>query len=136
MNIETWRSAVARWGKRSIALAATIILDVAVVGFTAPDWALAANIFLVLLTGESALFVGLYGARSNWRATTAGRAVMALVACIATICAVGTVGWVAGAYAGKAFVRVGAFIAIELTLTNLLLALVQVQNRERNQEES
>lgn len=136
MNISEWRTAMIRWGRRRVGLAVIAAVNIVLIAILAPDWALAANAFLVLLTIKGAAFVGLYSVRSNWRATSAGRAVMALVACITTICAIGTAGWIVGNYPGRVFVRLGAFVAIGLVLMNLLLALIQVQNSERDEEES
>lgn len=114
-------------GKRRVAMVVTAAVDGAVVALAAPDYALAGNIFLILLMIKSAVFVALYWFRSNWRATTAGQAVMALVACIATICAIGIVNLYFGSYPGRPFVRLFAFAAVGLTLMNLLLALIEAQ---------
>lgn len=110
-------------------LVATAVLN-AVIALTATPLLgvrFAANIFLALLTVKAVVFVVLYAARSNWRATAAGRAVMALIACLGTICAIGVVSAFLGDYPGRAYVRLSAFIAIGLVLMNLLLTLVEAQ---------
>ncbi len=119
---------------RTGAMGGTTAVYVAVLALTAPDWHLAANVFLVLLMVEAIGFVALYALRSNWRSTAAGRAVMGLIACIATICALGTVNLALGDYPWRPFVRVTAFAAVGLTLMNLLLALISAQ-RSGNAEE-
>lgn len=115
---------------RALALTGAAIANGVVVAVAAPDWRLAANILLALLMAKAAVFVVLYGLRSNWRQTAPGRAVMGLIACIATICGVGVVGAFLGNYPGKPFVRVAAFIAVGLTLMNLLLVLIDTQRNQ------
>lgn len=119
--------------KRHLVMAATAAFDVAVLAVVTPIYGVVetANVFTAILTVKAGVFVWLYGTRSNWRATSGGRAVMALVACIATICGIGTLGAYFGNYPGRTFVRLTAFVAIGLTLMNLLLTLVEAQRQSR-----
>ncbi len=124
---------------RHLAMIAIALFDIALVAVVTPLFGVreTANVFTAVLAGKAGLFVWLYGTRSNWRATTGGRAVMGLIACIATICLVGTLGAYFGDYPGRTIVRLTAFIAIGLTIANLLLTLVENQRKspidERNE---
>ena len=122
--------------RRFAALAATAVADVAVVLATAPNYTLSANLLLALLMVKAAIFVGLYAVRSNWRATAAGRAVMSLIACIAAICGIGTVNAFLNDYGAKPFIRLACFIAVGLTLMNLLLTLVALQRDTNDREDA
>jgi hypothetical protein len=121
--------------KRHWILLATVVPDAVVVTAAAPNYELAANILLALLMIKASIFVGLYGFRSNWRATAAGRAVMGLVACISVICMLGTVNLLMGGYPGRPVVRLVAFVAIGIMLMNLVLALVAAQREEAHQHD-
>lgn len=122
-----------RWA----ALAVTIILDLIVVAAVVPLFGVmaAANVFIAILMLKGAVFVALYGLRSNWRQTAGGRAVMALMACITVICMIGTAGAYFGDYPGRAYVRLVAFIAIGTTLMNLLLTLIEAQRGGQDDQE-
>lgn len=115
--------------RRHAILAGVAALNVVIAAVMTPLFgaAAAADTFLVLLMIKAGVFVGLYATRSNWRQTSAGRAVMGLIACLATICAIGTLTFIFGDYPGRGFVRLFAFIAVGLTLMNLLLTLVDAQ---------
>jgi hypothetical protein len=112
---------------RIVALSATAVLDAVIVLATAPNFTLAANVLLVLLMVKSTVFVCLYAFRSNWTLTAAGRAVMGLIACMAAITGIGTLNLFLGDYPGRPFVRVACFVAVGLTLMNMLLALIAKQ---------
>lgn len=118
---------------RHLILIATLVVDAGVIAVTAPNYAGAANIILALLMAKCMAFVGIYSFR-QWRSTAAGRAVMGLMACFAAICLLGTATTVLGDYSARPFVRLGAFIAIGLTLMNLLLALIAAQRNGGNEE--
>lgn len=122
--------------KRFSVLSAVAVLNIAVVPATAPNYTLGANIILVLLMVKASLFVGLYAFRSNWRATAAGRAIMGLIGCVATICGVGTLNLFLGDYSLKPFVRLICFIAVGLMLMNLLLTLVDAQRDKSDREDT
>lgn len=114
--------------KRHIALAATAALDLGIVAWAAPDYVLAGNLFFVLLMVKAWVFVGLYGFRSNWRATAAGRAVMGLVACIALICTQAVVTITLGSdFSGRSAMRLILLGSVGLTMMNLLLTLIAAQ---------
>ncbi|MGW5519290.1 putative phage holin [Nocardia africana] len=117
-------------GKRHLALLITALIDIAVVVAAAPDYILAGDVFFFLLAVKAWIFVGLYGFRSNWRATAAGRAVMGLVACIALICTQATLTIIFGlGFPGRAAVRLILIGSVGITLMNLLLTLVAAQRR-------
>lgn len=123
---------------RWVALAATAVLDAAVVATVVPVFGAmaAANAFMAVLGVTAGVFVGLYGWRSNWRQTSGGRAVMALMACIATICLIGTAGAYFGDYSGRPIVRLVAFVAVQVTMMNLLLTLIAAQAKRDEEGES
>lgn len=116
------------------ALTAVAVLNAVIVATATPLFGAAAtaDIFLVLLMVKAGVFVGFYALRSNWRSTAAGRAVMGLIACIATICGIGTLNLALGDYPGRPYVRLIAFVAVGLTLMNLLLTLVDLQRNSRS----
>ena len=113
--------------KRHLALLVTAVVDVAVVVAAAPNYLLAGDVFFFLLGAKAWIFVALYGFRSNWRATAAGRAVMGLVACIALICTQATLTIVFGEFPGRPAVRLILIGSVGITLMNLLLTLVAAQ---------
>lgn len=114
---------------RGAALCTTAGLDAVIALTVTPAYGTVAtaNVFLVILMIEAVAFVWLYSTRSNWRVTAAGRAVMALIGCVGIICGVGVINAFATNYPGRAFVRLGAFIAVGLVLMNLLLTLLDAQ---------
>lgn len=127
--------------RRHAILAAVGTVNLGVVAVVTPLYgaAVTADVFLVLLMIKAVVFVALYARpHSNWRKTAAGRAVMGLIACIATICAIGVLTLVLGDYPGRPIVRIGAFWAVGLTLMNMVLSLIDSQRNSRrsgNQEE-
>jgi hypothetical protein len=114
--------------KRTAILAAATAVNAGIIVTAYPNLNSAANVFLLVLTIKSWIFVSLYAFRSNWTATAPGRAVMRLMFCIAVLCTQGTATLYFGAdYFGRAFVRVALIGFITLAVLDLLLTLVAVQ---------
>ena len=120
--------------RRHAILAAVAIANLGVAAVVTPLYGATAtaDVFLVLLMVKAIVFVALYARpRSNWRRTAAGRAVMGLIACIATILAIGIVNLALGAYTWRPFVRIGAFAAVGLTMMNMVLSLIESQRNSK-----
>ncbi|WP_067891170.1 putative phage holin [Nocardia vaccinii] len=126
--------------KRHAILAAVAVANLGVVAVVTPLYGavMTADVFLVLLMIKAVIFVALYARPgSNWRQTAPGRAIMGLIACIATILGIGVVNLALGDYPGRPFVRLAAFAAVGLTLMNMVLSLIDSQRsskRRGNQE--
>lgn len=116
-----------RWA----ALVATAVANIAIIATVTPIWGVVVcgNVMLSLILFKAGLFVCLYGWRSNWRSTTAGQAVMALIGCIFAVSAVAVLGvWLGPHYPGRTVVRLGTFLAVGLVLMNMLVTLIDAQN--------
>lgn len=101
-----------------------------------PNRAIVGTWILGLLALVSWIFVGLYGIRSNWRATAAGRAVMRLVACMGLICTHGVLTIVTDySYPGLTIIRPILLLGILLAVLDLLLTLVRIQ-RDNSYDEA
>jgi hypothetical protein len=124
--------------RRWLILAGTALLDVAIVGVVVSlgGPTAAANVFVTVLMVKAVAFVALYGWRSNWSQTSGGRAVMVLMSCIALITLIGTMGAFLGNYPAKPYVRLGAFIAVGVTLVNLLITLIDAQRGPTDRRDS
>jgi predicted permease len=122
--------------RRHAILAVVAVFNVAIAAVITPLFsaAAAANALLILLLIKAIVFVALYASRYNWRQTASGRAVMGLIACIATICGIGAVAVFLGNYPVRGFVRIGAFIAVGITLMNMLLTLVDTQRNSNHDD--
>jgi hypothetical protein len=116
-----------RWA----ALVATAVANAAIIAIITPIWGVKAcgDVMLGLILFKAGLFVALYGWRSNWRATAAGQAVMALIGCIFAVAGVAALGaWLGPTYPGRTFVRLSTFVAVGLVLMNMLVTLISAQN--------
>lgn len=113
---------VSRW-----ILAVVSVVGVAVV-LVLPHREQVGAVILGAIGVISALFSGLYGWRSNWRATAAGRIIMRLMLSVTAIGAHGTVNAFTDAgYPGRDFVRPLLLLAIVITVLQLLMRLVWMQ---------
>lgn len=93
----------------------------------------AANVLIGTIAVKSTILTALYGLRSPWRSTEAGRAVMLLVSSIAAITVQGTVTILTGAdYPGRDFVRDALFAYVAMALLWLLLTVFQLQQEHRD----
>ncbi|MBF6213788.1 hypothetical protein IU487_22480 [Nocardia puris] len=93
-----------------------------------PDHDTVVTAILVAIGVEAATFSVLYAARSNWRATAAGRIIMRLMVCIAAIGAHGAANAVTDAgYPGREYIRPLLLLGVAVTVLHLLLRLTWVQ---------
>ncbi|MBF6515509.1 hypothetical protein IU421_14645 [Nocardia cyriacigeorgica] len=93
-----------------------------------PDHRLVGVVILAAIGIESAAFVVLYGWRSNWRSTSAGRIIMRLMLCLAAIGAHGTVNAITDAgYPGRDYIRPLLLLGVALAVLHLLLRLSWAQ---------
>ncbi|MEU1526345.1 hypothetical protein ABZ413_29530 [Nocardia rhamnosiphila] len=96
-----------------------------------PNKETAATIILAGTAGVAWIFVGLYTARSNWRATAAGRAVVRLVLCIAGICTQGLLTILTDyGYPGREVVRPVLLLLVGVAVLDLLWTLLRIQRQE------
>ncbi|MFF0816649.1 hypothetical protein ACFYVR_16080 [Rhodococcus sp. NPDC003318] len=89
-----------------------------------------ARVLLVAMTTLAWLFTAVYGLRSPWRATRAGRSVMATTVALALIGTQLASVWWLGDYPGRAEVRSLVLLALVLTLLHQLLVLRRIQRKE------
>lgn len=89
-----------------------------------------ARILLVAMTALAWLFVAAYGLRSPWRATQAGRSVMATTIALALIGTQLASVWLFGDYPFRAEVRSVVVLTLVLTLLHRLLVLWRIQSKE------
>lgn len=95
-----------------------------------------ANVLLVTVAVKATALTALYGLRSPWRATEAGRAVMLLVSSLALIMCQGSVTILTHAdYPGRDFVRDALFVCVALALLWLLLTVFRLQQQRPESEE-
>ncbi|WP_342800960.1 hypothetical protein [Nocardia sp. No.11] len=93
-----------------------------------PDREALATGFLGAIGALGWAFVAVYGIRSNWRSTAAGRGVMRLVLCLTVICTQGMVTILTDySYPGREVIRPLLLLGIALAILDLLLTLVRVQ---------
>lgn len=104
-----------------VALAITALVGVAVIATYPPE--IEARILLVTMTTLATAFALVYGLRSPWRATQAGRSVMATTVALALIGGQLASVWIFGDYPGRAEVRAVVILALVLTLLHRLLVL-------------
>lgn len=87
-----------------------------------------ANVLVVTIAVKSTALTALYGFRSPWRSTMAGRAVMLLVSSLALITAQGTLTILTGAdYPYRDHVRDVLFVYVAISLLWLLLTVFRLQ---------
>lgn len=116
----------------TIALNRAAVVLAAVAGLLAflfvPDREALATGFLGAIAVLGWTFVAIYGIRSNWRSTAAGRGVMRLVLCLTVICTQGLVTVLTDySYPGREVIRPLLLLGIALTILDLLLTLVRLQ---------
>lgn len=91
-----------------------------------------ARILLVAMTVLAWTFAIVYGTRSPWRATQAGRSVMATTIALGLIGAQLASVWIFGDYPGRAEVRALVVLALVLTLLHRLLVVLRIQREEKS----
>jgi ABC-type Fe3+ transport system permease subunit len=97
-----------------------------------PDRDLVGNAILALVASLSWVFVVVYGVRSQWRATSSGRAVMVLVTCIGAICTQGAAAiFTDYSYPGREIIRPLLLLGVAVAVLDLLITLVRIQRVER-----
>ncbi|MBM4516559.1 hypothetical protein GS876_23515 [Rhodococcus hoagii] len=111
-----------------VALAAAALLGAAVIAVYPPETE--ARILLVAMTVLAWTFAIVYGTRSPWRATQAGRSVMATSVALGLIGAQLASVWIFGDYPGRAEVRAFVVLALVLTLLHRLLVVWRIQHSE------
>lgn len=116
----------------TIALNRAAVALAAVAGLLAflfvPDREALATGFLGAIAVLGWTFVAIYGIRSNWRSTAAGRGVMRLVLCLTVICTQGLVTVLTDySYPGREVIRPLLLLGIALAILDLLLTLVRLQ---------
>ncbi len=116
----------------SIAMNRAAVALAALAGLVAfwlvPDREALATGFLGAIAALGWAFVGVYGIRSNWRSTAAGRGVMRLVLCLTVICTQGLVTVLTDySYPGREVIRPLLLLGIALAILDLLLTLVRLQ---------
>lgn len=88
----------------------------------------------IILGGTAAVawaFVGVYSLRSHWRATAAGRAIIRLVLCIASICTQGLATILTdSSYPGREVIRPVLLLLVGVAVLDLLWTLIRIQRRE------
>ncbi|ORL01831.1 hypothetical protein A6F55_19255 [Prescottella equi] len=98
------------------------------------DASTAANVLLLTMTIAAGGFCLLYAARSRWRSTAPGRALMYThLALFAVGLQVSASVWLGDAYLGRGVIRLVLYLGLTLTLLNTSLTLLRIQNSERNQ---
>lgn len=110
------------------AIAGLAVLGVVVVGVFPPD--IEARVLVSAMTILAITFVISYAIKSPWRATQAGRSVMATTVAIALIGAQQASVWWFGDYTGRAEVRSIVLLTLVLTLLHRLLVLWRIQHEE------
>lgn len=115
-----------------VALAAAALLGAAVIAVYPPE--MEARILLVTMTVLAWTFAIVYGFRSPWRATQAGKSVMATSVALGLIGAQLASVWIFGDYPGRAEVRAFVVLALVLTLLHRLLVVLRIQHEEVGHE--
>lgn len=92
-----------------------------------------ARILLTTMTVLAGLFVGLYGWRSPWRSTEAGKTLMFTAVALFLIGLQLISVWWLGDYAWRNEVRAVTVIALVLSLLHRLLVLWEFQHEEREE---
>lgn len=101
-----------------------------------PDREALASVFLGAIAVLGWAFVGVYGFRSAWRSTAAGRGVMRLVLCLTVICTQGLVTILTDySYPGREVIRPLLLLGIALAILDLLLTLVRLQRARGGEEQ-
>ena len=119
-----------RWNRAFIAAMATVGLVALVL---MPDSEVVATGFLAAIAVFGWLFVAVYGLRSAWRATAAGRGVMRLMLCLTVICTQGLATILTDySYPGRDVVRPLLLLGIALATADLFLTLIRVQRLGRS----
>ena len=93
-----------------------------------------AKVFLSAMTGLSWGFSLLYAARSNWRATQAGKALMYTSAALAMLGTQVLTVWWFGDYPFRDDVRNATLILLILTLLYRIIVLLRFQNLDRQRD--
>lgn len=89
-----------------------------------------ARILVSTMTLMAIAFVVSYAVRSPWRATQAGRSVMATTVALVAIGAQQASVWFFGDYPWRSEVRASVLLALALTLLHRLLVLWRIQSEE------
>lgn len=98
------------------------------------DARLAANVAIVVIAVAAWAFVALYGARSRWRITTAGRSVMyAMTALSLFATQVSVSAWLGSSYTGRDEIRFLLYWFLAVTLVNLVVTLLREQRADRHE---
>ncbi|WP_378735429.1 hypothetical protein [Nocardia brasiliensis] len=124
----------------NIAMNRAAVVVVAAVGLLAflliPDREAVASTYLGAIAVLGWSFVGIYGFRSAWRSTAAGRGVMRLVLCLAVICTQGLITILTDySYPGREVIRPLLLLGIALAILDLLLTLVRLQRARGGEEQ-
>lgn len=91
----------------------------------------AGNMILGGISVASWVFVAVYWARSDWRATMAGRAIMRLVMCIGFLCTQGVLTILTDySYPARDWIRPGLLLLILITLVDMFVILRRIQRGE------
>lgn len=110
------------------ALAVLAVAGIASVVVLPPE--IEARVLILSMTVLAVVFVVSYAFRSPWRATQAGRSVMATSVALASIGAQQASVWWFGDYPCRAEVRSVVLLALVLTLLHRLLVLWRIQHDE------
>ncbi|MFZ2528426.1 MAG: hypothetical protein WAX14_12335 [Rhodococcus sp. (in: high G+C Gram-positive bacteria)] len=110
------------------ALAAAAVVGVGVIVLCPPR--IEAQVLIMSMTVLAIMFVVSYAIRSPWRATQAGRSMMATTVALAAIGAQQSSVWLFGDYAWRNEVRAVVLLALALTLLHRLLVLWRIQHEE------
>ncbi|WP_342659433.1 hypothetical protein Rruber_02663 [Rhodococcus ruber] len=113
---------------RAAMCAAALFGIVIIIGF---DPETEARILVTAMTILSWLFAVSYAIRSDWRATQAGRSVMATTVCLALLGTQIMSVWWFGNYPGRTEVRDIVVLGLTLTILHRTLVLWQIQRGER-----
>lgn len=94
----------------------------------------AADYLLSMWTVLAAVFTVLYGVRSRWRATAAGRALLYIAAVMTLVGAqVCLSAWVGADYPGREVLRTALYLGVAVTMLNMLVTLYRVQRDQRQE---
>ena len=89
------------------------------------------RVLSVAMTVFAWVFVGLYGLRSNWRATDAGRTMMYTGAAWGLLGTYACASWVFGTYPFRNELRAAVVALLVLTLVHRIAVLWRIQQEDR-----
>ena len=113
------------------ATVATGALPLPVLNAVGVEPRLGANILIVTISALAGVFTLLYGLRSRWWKTHAGRAVLYMsVALTAFSGQVGISAWTGASYLWRNEIRFVLYFGLAVTLANLIRTLVQEQRKD------